>query len=354
MSIDTEVSLKSPIGHKEIESIMKALKHYEIKPDNIEKIQSAYKITCGGNCYCLKRVQHGDKRALKGIRLFNYLKSNGFDNVAEYIVLKNGEECVKIGNTKYYLTEWIQGKECDVNDFSEVKRSVVLLANFHLKSRGFYDKHAGIKSKMKNWVGKLESEKMKLDIFKNIIEGKKIRTTFDSRYYQSLDRFKQRMDAAVELLKHSHYSNLSQNALLEKTICHGNFNYHNILAGNDGKIYITDLNNVVYGINAYDLAKFVGRLLHKKAYYWNFSAARDLIEAYNEVRPLSIEELEVLLAFLIFPHKFWKLGKKRYEKKKKWDEDKYLKKLDKIINCFECQTEFIDSFIKYFSITVEI
>ena len=47
-----------------------------------------------------------------------------------------------------------------------------------------------------------------------------------------------------------------------------------------------------------------------------------------------------MLALIIFPHKFWKLGQKRYMKQKKWSETKYLHKLNKITCHNETQEKF--------------
>lgn len=54
-----------------------------------------------------------------------------------------------------------------------------------------------------------------------------------------------------------------------------------------------------------------------------------------------------MLSLVIFPHKFWKLGKKRYIKHKRWPETKYMKKLNKIIKYDDMQREFLENYIKY-------
>jgi CotS family spore coat protein len=347
-------SVNIPIGHKEQERVQYVLKHYDINPEKVEKLRYAYKIICGDKSYCLKKIRYDDRKSMKELKLLSYLKSTGFDNVVNNISAKDGIEYIKNGKTKYFLTEWVDGRECDVNDFSEAKKSVVLLAQFHLKSKGFYDKHTGMDSNIKNWPAKMEYEKKQLDFFKHIIEGKRIKSTFDNKYYHVLDMFKNRMEISTKLLKQLDYNNLSQIAKLEKSICCLNFHYRNITVGNSGEIYLTSLDRIIYDLNVYDLASYLGIVLNKKVYNWSFNAAKELIETYCEVKPLSKEELGILLAFMIFPHRFWKLGRKRYEKKKKWDEDKYLKKIDKLIRYFDNQTEFIDSFIKYFSIPAEI
>lgn len=354
MSLNSVVLNENDISYKDQVRIEHVLKHYDINAEKVEKGRDVYKIFGGGKSYCLKKIKHDDRKSIKDMKFLNYLKSAGFENALIYIPTKDGSEYARDGKAKYYLTEWIEGRECDVNDFTEAKNSVALLAQFHLKSKGFYDKHSGMDNYIINWPAKMEYEKKQLDYFSHIIEGKRIKSTFDNRYYQVLDMFKRRMEISMKVLKQLNYSNLSQTAKLEKLICCCNFHYRNITVGNDGKMYLTSLNRIMYDLNVYDLAAYIEVLLNKKIYCWGFNAAKELIEAYCEVKSLPKEELGILLALMIFPHKFWKLGRKRYEKKKKWEEDKYIKKLDKLIKYFDIQSEFIDSYIKYFSIPVEI
>lgn len=85
----------------------------------------------------------------------------------------------------------------------------------------------------------------------------------------------------------------------------------------------------------------------KKEYMWNFEKAKQIIEAYNSVNKLSKDEMEVMLALIAFPHKFWKLGKKRYVRHKNWSENKYINKLNKIVLNNKCEQSFIEEYISY-------
>jgi len=56
-----------------------------------------------------------------------------------------------------------------------------------------------------------------------------------------------------------------------------------------------------------------------------------------------------MLALIIFPHKFWKLGKKRYVKYKNWNELKYMHKLNRLLKYNELQQQFIEDYLNYVS-----
>lgn len=96
-----------------------------------------------------------------------------------------------------------------------------------------------------------------------------------------------------------------------------------------------------------DLAKLITKLMTKRAYKWDFNKAKLMIEAYSSVNTLSKSELETLFAFIIFPFNFGKLGKRRYVKRKTWSEEKYIKKLNKIIGDYDKEEVFIHDFLNY-------
>jgi CotS family spore coat protein len=347
------ISINNDITHKEYESIKNLLKRYSITPDKVEKVRSVYKIICSNRNYCLKKMKHGNKKALKGLLLVEYLKKNGFDNAAGYIETTDGKECINTKHNIYYLTEWIEGNECTFNDIEEVKRAAVLLADFHNKSKGFASDDLQIRSNIKNWPKILQEEMQNLDTFKSIINNKKIKSSFDKEYLSAIKLLDEFFKLSINLLEKSHYMDISIAAKKENTLCHDSFYYQNVLVDKDGKMYLIDLDSTIYDIHSYDLAKFIRRVMFKSEYAWNFDAAKEIIASYCSINPLSKEEYEILLSFIIFPHKFWKLGKKRYIKKKKWTEDKYQKKLNRILKYLDREKEFINSFLAYYNIEQE-
>ena len=103
---------------------------------------------------------------------------------------------------------------------------------------------------------------------------------------------------------------------------------------------MTDLDSITIDIHLNDLGNLIRRLMSKRSYKWDFNKAKILIEAYSSINKLDKNELEVMLALIIFPYKFWKLGKKRYIKHKDWDESKYMYKLTRLIRYTPCKINF--------------
>lgn len=91
----------------------------------------------------------------------------------------------------------------------------------------------------------------------------------------------------------------------------------------------------------------IRRLMTKKEYMWDFNKAKSIIEAYSSINKLTVNEIEIMFSLIVFPHKFWKLGHKRYIKHKNWSEYKYMKKLNKIVLNEKYEKKFMKEYMEY-------
>lgn len=239
-----------------------------------------------------------------------------------------------------------------MEDIEDLMSAARLLARFHMASTGFNPPGVKIESNFKNWPLLFLGYKNDLNTYKVCIEKKKVQTTFDLEYYNHIKDFKEYMEKSIELLKKSNYIDVSKKSKEIRSLCHDSFYYQNIIKSTSNELYLIDLDSTIYDIHVYDLAKFIRRILYKKVYAWEFDVARKLIEAYTSVKELSFEEYEILLAFIIFPQKYWKLGRKRYVKRKRWSEEKYIKRLNRIVKYADKQRVFIDRFTNHYKINV--
>jgi len=133
-------------------------------------------------------------------------------------------------------------------------------------------------------------------------------------------------------------------------LCHNSFYYQNILKSNNNDYYLIDLESCLYDLPVIDLGKFIRRIMWRKSFLWDFDMCKVLISKYDSIRKINDKEHEVLLAMLMFPYKFYRLGRKRYQKNKKWKEERYNRKLNKILEFKKAKESFIEKFIENYSI----
>jgi CotS family spore coat protein len=339
-------------------NIQRALSCYEIDTGSIEnanisRIRSAYKINYPHGSIYLKKTRHGSDTPEKVYRLTQYLKKRKFYNIPDYIRTRDDKLYVRQDKCCYYITEWISGRECNFDDFKEVKMCTEALARFHIAASGKDGrKYFQAANKIKDLPGIFIKRCNKLLEYRKIIREKRIQSEFDMKYDSNIDFFYRQGLVAVDLLNKSDYYRLVKAAVDNREICHNGFFHQNLVIDSNNQIFITELDSVVRDIKMNDLGKFLCRILNKSQYAWNFTLAQDMIGIYSSIAHILKEELEMLLAIMLFPSKFYKLGKKRYEKHKLWSEGKYLSKLNKQLDILQKQNEFSAKFLEYYEIDV--
>lgn len=322
------------------------LKQYNFNITNFTKIGSVYKLETPEGNICLKKIRHGRHKANNACVLAQELLNKGFCNVPRYYKTIGGKNRVRYKKLVFYATEWIDGEECNLNNIDEAIDCVKLLAQFHLANSNIDSKGFKTKNDLKNWPKIFKDKLQDIERYERIINNKRIKGEFDSSYYKCVEKMYHRGMVALNFLNTSDYYKLSKEANKNKTICHNNFYGQNIIK-KENKYYIIDLDDIDINIYVNDLAELISRLMCKRNYNWDFSKAKILIEAYDSINKLSKSKLEIMLALIVFPDKFWKLGRKRYKKHKPWDEAKYMQKLTKILNCNEMEDKFLEDYLCY-------
>jgi len=333
------------INSKEMQILITVIQKYNLKLVSAEKVRNAYRIITNNGTFCLNRRKHGKNKIKNGCILTEELLLNKFTNTAKYFRTNDGAFFVNYKKNVFFLTEWVEGSECDLTNIDEAVNCTKLLAQFHNISNKIDRNKFDIPKKIKNLPKAFTSNLNNLQKFKRIIVSKRIKNEFDILFLENIDGFYNRGIAAIDILNKSQYYKLLKSSN-NKIICHNRFYYKNIIK-KDGEYFIIDLDSITIDLQISDLGKLIRRLMFKEAYGWNFYFAKTIIEAYSSTNTLNREDLEIMLALIIFPYKFWKLGRKRYMKQKKWSETKYLRKLSKITNYNETQERFFNDYSAY-------
>lgn len=336
------------LSKRELNIIYRILEQYDFKVDSCTKVRNEYRIQTSSGIVCLKRTKHGNHKLGNGKILAEEFFDKGFHNIVKYYKTRDGKSYVKYKNMLFYVIDWIDGEECNLDDLAEAVNCLKLLAEFHLISKNIDATKLKIKTNLKNLPQKFTKNLNDLEKFQRIIDRKKIKSEFDISYYNYLENSYYKGMIAVNFLKTSDYYILSNQSNKNKYLCHNNFCYDNVIKKDD-KYYLTDLESIIVDLHVNDLGKLIRRLMFRKSYKWDFNKVKMLIEAYNSINKLYKKELKVMLALMIFPRKFWKLGKRRYLKRKPWNEEKYMHKLNKITKYNELQIKFLEDFLVYIS-----
>ncbi|MFZ5966714.1 MAG: CotS family spore coat protein [Bacillota bacterium] len=336
------------VTDREIQEVIAA---YDINPILVKKIRSAYKIICTHHNYCLKKLRHGREKAIKGKTLVEHLKKKGFLHVADYIETKNRKLYVEKQGSSYYLTEWIDGREVSFRKKKDLTKAVMDLARFHQASMGFAEGPRDlIERRFEKTYREFYECLAELKKYKQVIEQKTEKYEWEHRYLMDIDFYIDKGEKAITLFKAFEYEKLIKKDGQTKGICHGSYYYQNIIVDQAGNHYIIDLDSCTRDLYMYDVGKFIRRMLWAKEFQWDFDIVRSCIDMYHSIVPIGKSEIGILLGIIIFPHKYWRLGNKRYDKIEAWSEKKYDRKLDKLTKFKPYIEKFLREYCKYYGI----
>ena len=319
-------------------------RQFQIKIDIIKANKGIYYIKTNKGERCLKKINYGPQKLLFVYGAKEHLIKNGFDNVDRYFLNIDGEPYALVNEDLYTLSEWLEGRECDFHNIEEVKIAAQTLAKLHEASKG-YDPPEN--SKLKSDLGRCPSLMEKRIKSLDKIRKKNRKSDFDLLYLKSMEFYKEIGKKALNTLNSSEYIKLCEIAEQEKSFCHHDYTYHNIILGNDNSVSVIDFDYCKREVRTFDISNFMIKVLKRNN--WNIDFADAIIDSYNSISKLDECEYNVLYAYLQFPQRYWRLANRYYYNEVNWGQNTFDSKLESIINEKDEYLKFLDEFKKKYN-----
>ena len=127
------------------------------------------------------------------------------------------------------------------------------------------------------------------------------------------------------------------------TYCHGDYQYHNLLRDEQGW-FIINFEKCIADDPVRDLYLLMRKLLEKSN--WSVALGRELLSAYEELKPLSALSKIDLYYRLAYPEKFWKVANFYYNSGKAWIPGRNLEKLERVVEQEENRQILLDTLFR--------
>lgn len=233
----------------------------------------------------------------------------------------------------YVVRSWFEARECDTRSREDILRGTRALANVH--------KEMHLSPVADYAAQSLEDEfarhNRELRKIRKFVRQKRKKNEFESVFLSSVDWFLERGEWAHSMLGDSGYGQLREQCLAKGCICHGEFNQHNVLLAH-GWEAITNFEHWSFDVQTADLYRFMRKILEK--YNWEERLAKDMLTAYDHVKPLKKAEWENLKIRFCYPEKYWKLANYYYTHNKAWISGKTIEKLKNLVRQQETWGDF--------------
>ena len=286
--------------------------------------------------YFLKIVNLSDERLFFMYGLKKYLYENGFTNTDRIMMTSDKNICIKDDNSKYILTDFIIGRECDFFDQGDIIKATRLLAEFHKAAAGYSNSENTYIQSFLGLTPKWYTKKIKeFNRIKNRASYRK--TKFDSLLMEHIDYFIDRSSTTLAALRSSKYSDMVKKANSDLPICHNDFSYYNILCNNN-EFYLINFDSCRYELKIFDIADFITRRMRKCN--WEITETSLILDEYDKIYSIGNDELELMKIIINFPEKLCKTINRYYNSKKSKAKSGYLTKLQELIDETEPYEEY--------------
>ena len=321
------------------ERCLEVLDLYDIRVEKTARGRGAYLVWTDKGLFRLSEYTGTDGRISYEAEILKYLKSVGFDRV-DYI-MPDAEGKLWVEDTmgaKYILKQWYDGHECDVKKTGDVVSAAQTLACLHMSTESI--KNENIRDIAPKGEGMLEEYKRhnrELKRVRSFMRGRNRKTQFEYDVLAHFDEYYEYAEEAYNSLEASGLEAMEAAAWEKCSICHGTYNYHNIIM-NGSNIAVVNFNHSVKGLQLQDLHFFLRKVMEK--HDWNVQLGSRLLEQYQMIRSLDKKELNILKIMLSYPEKFWKVLNRYNNSNKSWIPDKNVEKLEVGYRRQELKKEF--------------
>jgi spore coat protein I len=319
------------------------VRKYGLNVKSITPYRDGFIIDTGKVQKLLKRPSYSKERVqfIHGAK--EHLYKNGLTDIDRFICVENGTDTLPYivhEDRMYTLADYPGGRECNFDNDNELEISARLLAQLHVKSKGFESSRDNARM--------FEIGDIRLIYKKHLEELKKLkkmavrgRHEFDFSFMKCIDYYYNQGLIALQSLDNSGYDAIVQRTVNEKSFCHRDYSYNNILFSR-GKPFIINFDQCVYEIRVYDLVNMIKRKMRKCN--WDINSAKSIIKFYGELEPLSPEEMKVMLVMFRFPQKFWRIANRYNNSRRTWTEKSYDLKIQEALE----EKEHLEVFLKEF------
>lgn len=270
------------------------------------------------------------------------IKRTGFEYIDTYVMTSEGTLFSQDAQgRKYILKDWFDAQECDIRNETHVAMAAGTLAVLHGHMMNMDKCEHELKyNNATDMRMKFDKHTKEMRMVGNYLKGKKNKNEFEMLMRRSLMTFHEEALIAAQELEEMDYGSRIEKARTSYEMCHGSYNYHNVLFTDRG-CAVTGFEHCCVDCQINDLYQFMRKLLEKNG--WDARAGHSVIEAYSEVRQVSDDDMKLLRINFLYPEKFWKVINFYNNSNKSWIPRKSIEKLEGVLAQNDARRAFIET-----------
>ena len=275
---------------------------------SVYRSRAVFRVETSRGPRLLKEFRHSGDSLVFSYRASEYLIGNGFDRLPRFHLTTQGLPFAHYHGKLFVVTDWVEGQHCNFTALEEAREAARTLAEIHLGSIGFLckEKITG-KERWGIWPGRYRNQIKALETW--ALRAASGKTAFDRKFWANLSYFARRGKAALAILEDGTYHRLVERERQLQSFCHKDYTPSNVIRDRSGEIYAVDFDSCCHDLRIYDVAQLV-----TNASGWEMDRVLPVLEAYDRLSPVSLEELRLMAALLQLPREFFWAGHLYYQR----------------------------------------
>lgn len=294
----------------------------------------------------IKPFEGSVKRLERQNQLLEHFRDAGHERLD--LVLRNEEGSLVTTDREgytYLVKDWWDGRECDAKSADDVRKGMRQLALLHRDMYLDRETENEKEDQAESLLEVYQKHNQGMKKIRSYVRGRRQKSDFEYLLLEHMGRYLEYGEQAFEHLETSGYEQMRQQFLEKGTVCHGEYNQHNILIRGDATT-VVNFDHFRFEDQTADIAQFMRKIMEKHG--WNRGLAEDMIESYSRVHPLSDEEWHCLAVRLSYPEKFWKIVCFYYNNNKAFLSARHQEKLVNLLKQENAWQDFMKSLFHNF------
>jgi CotS family spore coat protein len=258
--------------------------------------------------------------------IYDYITARGFKKIVRMYPARSGKYYVKIGDGFYTVSDFMGYKRNRFYFRRDGQEAVKLMAEFHRCAEGYIPPAGGkAGSDWGVWMERYKNECRRIKKLRDELMRKEIISHFEGMFLSSCEIYIKRMEKAADILRGKGYLSIVEDSMKRHQMCMGGLKESSLCKCESG-INLSFLDKCRYDIVERDLAELLERIF-LKAHQLPESRLKEYIGFYGSIRPLSINSIDMIKAFIMYPREYEKVCSKYCKGSGRWTEERYLEKL---------------------------
>ena len=311
------------------------LEQYDIEVLRTRKGRGAILCDTPQGALILKEYAGNEERLTLEKDLLQHIAQQGLVKVDALLPTKEGAFFVKDKDgITYILKTYYEGRECNISDRSECITAMELLAKLHNSMElSRQEENVRIYTPLQEY----EKRNRELTRIRSFLHKRGQKQPFERCLNSAMDVYLEQARQVTESWRA--YEERLGTKWCYETCFHGDYQYHNIILY-EKEWYVVNFEKSQRGSQVTDIYLLMRKLLEKSN--WSVPLGKELLAAYQQIRPISAFDSIDLYYRLAYPEKFWKIANFYFNSRKAWIPEKNMEKLNKVLEQEAVRQTFLE------------